>query len=172
MSHIGKIGMAIASIIGISMIGCSSSNSSTSSEPRVVAASPIAAGKYLVMIGGCNECHTPGYEVQGMNLPEDQWLIGVPVGFRGPWGTTYATNLRRFMSSQTEDLFVQIMKARKARPPMPWESMHAMSEPDLRAVFQYIKSLPVRGDVSPEFVPAGVEPKTPYILFEPVAPKG
>jgi hypothetical protein len=55
---------------------------------------------------------------------------------------------------------------------MPWASLHAMSDQDLRAVYKYIKSLGPAGKPAPEYVAPGEEPKTPYIVFEPVFPKG
>lgn len=61
-----------------------------------------AARKYLVQIGGCNDCHTPGYPQTGGNVPLPQWLTGVPVGYRGPWGTTYASNLRLYVDPMSE----------------------------------------------------------------------
>ena len=44
-------------------------------------------------------------------------LTGVPVGFRGPWGTTYASNLRLYVQQFTADTWVQVMHAREVRPP-------------------------------------------------------
>lgn len=46
---------------------------------------PEERGKYLVLIGGCNDCHTPGFiESDGKGPAESEWLTGSPVGFRGP----------------------------------------------------------------------------------------
>lgn len=139
---------------------------------KVSAESQVEAGKYLVLVGGCNDCHTAGYDQKGRAISEDQWLTGVPLGWRGPWGTTYPSNLRLFMTKfKTPEEFITMARARNARPPMPWESLHAMSDDDLRAIFSYIKSLPVTGDATPEYVPPTMEPKTPYLLLEPVMPK-
>ena len=44
----------------------------------------IARGRYLVTIGGCSDCHTPGYPEQGGAVPESQWLTGVAVGKGAP----------------------------------------------------------------------------------------
>ncbi len=53
----------------------------------VNAVSQIDAGRYLVKIGGCNDCHTPGYVEQlmmtGKAMPEADWLMGSDVGFAG-----------------------------------------------------------------------------------------
>ncbi|WP_428937647.1 hypothetical protein [Fontivita pretiosa] len=139
---------------------------------RVVSSSPVNAGRYIIMTAGCNDCHTPGYMESGSKVPEELWLTGVPVGWRGPWGTTYASNLRLFVKDFDEDTFVQVVRARNTRPPMPWSSLHAMSDADLRAVYGYIKSLPIRGQRMPEYVPPGQEPATPYLVLEPVFPRG
>lgn len=139
--------------------------------PTVVASSPIEAGRYLILVGGCNDCHTLGYMQQGLAVPEDQWLTGLPVGFKGPWGTTYGSNLRMALSRYpSAELFVSVMRARQARPPMPWHALHSMSDQDLSAVYSYIRSLPVKGEDAPAYVPPGEEPKTPYFPFEPQMP--
>src|SRR5688500_13046001 len=54
----------------------------------------LAQGEYLVKIAGCNDCHTPGYMQAAGEVPKEQWLLGNPLGFHGPWGTTFAVNLR------------------------------------------------------------------------------
>lgn len=56
----------------------------------------IERGRYLAKIGGCNDCHTPGYGLSGGQVPEAQWLVGDQLGWNGPWGTTYPSNLRLF----------------------------------------------------------------------------
>ena len=50
--------------------------------------------RYLITIAGCNDCHTPNYPQSGGKTPEKEWLTGDALGWRGPWGTTYAPNLR------------------------------------------------------------------------------
>lgn len=142
-------------------------------QPSVQAANPIEAGKYIVAIGGCNDCHTPGWmHTGGAGIPDEALLTGSPVGFRGPWGTTYASNLRLFASQFTEENFVKVLKSRNTRPPMPWSTIHAMSDKDLGAVYKYITSLKPVGKPVPTFVPPGVEPKTPYVVLDPtLAPK-
>src|ERR1041384_6471153 len=62
----------------------------------------VKRGRYLVQIGGCNDCHTPGYPLSGGKVDEKLWLTGERLGWRGPWGTTYASNLRIVASNMTE----------------------------------------------------------------------
>ncbi|MDD3446398.1 MAG: hypothetical protein PHS60_13360, partial [Zavarzinia sp.] len=65
-----------------------------------------ARGRYLVQVAGCNDCHTPGYGPAGGAVDESLWLTGDGLGFQGPWGTTYPTNLRLLLSGMTEDQWV------------------------------------------------------------------
>jgi cytochrome c553 len=139
----------------------------TPAEPSVVARTPEQAGRYLVRASGCNDCHTPAFMVLGERVPESQWLTGNAMGFRGPWGTTYPSNLRRFVQPFTAEQFVEVVRKRNDRPPMPWPSLHAMSDADLKSIYAYIKSLPVTGAATPDFVPPGAEPRTPYISMVP-----
>ena len=128
-------------------------------------------GRYVIAVGGCNDCHTPGFMEKGWAVPETEWLTGVPVGWKGPWGTTYASNLRLFLKDFDEDTFVQVARSRNSRPPMPWPNLHAMSDTDLRSVFRYIRSLPLKGEPMPAYVPPGQEPSTVYVEMSPQTPK-
>ena len=74
-------------------------------------------------------------------------LKGTPLGWQGPWGTTYAANLRLIAKDKgSEDGFVQYAKTFQARPPMPFFNVHAMDESDIRSLYQYIVSLGEPGD--------------------------
>ncbi|MGE5609645.1 MAG: cytochrome C [Bacillota bacterium] len=148
------------------------SQNDVTSGMHVTGGTAVQAGRYLVMVGGCNDCHTPLFMQKGMAVPESEWLTGVPVGWRGPWGTTYGSNLRLLVQMVSEDGWVKMMQTRDARPPMPWTSLHATSEPDLRAVYQYIKDLGPKGESMPGALPPGQEPTTPYLVMEPQMPKG
>lgn len=44
------------------------------------------------------------------------WLTGSPMGWRGPWGTTYAVNLRLSVESYTEDQWVDLLHNRNKMP--------------------------------------------------------
>jgi mono/diheme cytochrome c family protein len=127
----------------------------------------VARGRYLITIGGCNDCHTPGYMEKGPAVSESEWLTGMPVGFQGPWGTTYASNLRLVIGKQTEAEW--IAHARKERlPPMPWFNLRAMTDDDLKAVYAYVRSLGAPGNPAPAYVAPGGKVNTPYFVFVPV----
>lgn len=145
---------------------------SPAEAPYVHADDPAAAGEYLVRVGGCNDCHTAGYNEAGGKMPVEEWLTGMPVGFRGPWGTTYPANLRLLASTMSADQWVQLYGRRELRPPMPWWALHDMSEADLRAVHTFIRSLGPAGEMAPAYVPPDREPETPFILMVPQEPRG
>jgi mono/diheme cytochrome c family protein len=127
--------------------------------------SGVDRGKYIVKISGCNDCHTPGYVQAGSDVPEEVWLIGDELGWYGPWGTTYPTNLRLYMRNFTEEEWVEKAKTLRARPPMPWFALNQMAEEDLRAVYQFVRSLEPYGDPAPPYLPPGREPRQPYVQF-------
>ena len=128
-------------------------------------AQQIERGRYVVAIGGCNDCHTAGYADNGGKAAESDRLKGDTLGYRGPWGTTYPTNLRLSISKMTEDGWLKYAKSLMTRPPMPWFNVQAMNDADLRALYQYVKSLGAGGSPAPAFVPAGKEPKGPFIQW-------
>ncbi len=125
----------------------------------------VDRGKYLVVIAGCNDCHTPGYLVSEGQTPEELWLTGDAFGWRGPWGTTYGTNLRIVVQGLSEDQWVTFAQNLTARPPMPWFNLNQMKDEDLRAIYRYIRHLGPGGKPAPAYVPADKEPNPPYALF-------
>ena len=131
---------------------------------------PVERGRYLSKIAGCHDCHTPGYLLSEGKVPESLWLTGDRFGWRGPWGTTYAANLRLFFASLTEDRWVAVAGSIRTRPPMPWFTLNEWQEEDLRALYRFVRHLGPAGPIAPAFVPPDREPDTPYALF-PSPPK-
>ena len=139
-------------------------------DPKKQADPQINRGRYLVKIGGCNDCHTAGYAPTGGKVPEVQWLTGDVLGFSGPWGTTYPTNLRLYMQDLTEQEWLKKARSLSTRPPMPWFNVRAMSAGDLRAMYRYIRSLGPAGKPAPAYLPPGQTPPEPAVKF-PAPPK-
>lgn len=127
----------------------------------------ISAGRYLVKITGCNDCHTKGWIATEAKIPEAAWLSGDITGWSGPWGTTYAPNLRLLIQNLSEDSWVNMAHTLQARPPMPWWTLRAMTDTDLRSIYRFIKSLGSAGQPAPSYQPSGKQPKPPYFLFVP-----
>lgn len=128
-------------------------------------AASVNQGRYLVKLGGCNDCHTAGYLLSEGKVPEEQWLQGDSFGWRGPWGTTYATNLRLRMADFTEEEWLTFAKQLKARPPMPWFTLNQLKDEDLKAIYHYVRHLGSAGSPAPAYLPPGEEPHTPFALF-------
>ena len=125
----------------------------------------VARGKYVVSIAGCNDCHTPNFPMKGGEVPESEWLTGDALGWRGPWGTTYASNLRIYMQGMSEEQWIKTAKTLKARPPMPWFNVRRMSTTDLRAIYRYVRHLGPAGKPAPAYVPPDKAPQQPYVQF-------
>lgn len=129
-------------------------------------ADDIRHGRYLIQTTGCNDCHTPGYMQKDGHVPESEWLTGDALGWQGPWGTTYPANLRLLVHSLTEAQW--LARARQPmRPPMPSPSLRAMTDADLKAIYRYVKSLPLKGAAAPAYVPPGGKVATPYLDLTP-----
>jgi len=121
----------------------------TAPDPR-----DIERGRYLVLIGHCNNCHTAGYTAASGQVDEARWLTGNPVGWRGRQGTSYAINLRLFVQNLSADDWLRTVRNVQSRPPMPWWSLRETTDTDLRAMYAYIRSLTPLGEPAPAFLPA------------------
>ena len=127
----------------------------------------VARGLQVSITGGCNDCHTAGYNESAGKIDPAAALKGIPVGWQGPWGTTYAVNIRLVVKDKSEDDFVHYAKTFKTLPPMPYYNVNAMDESDLRSLYQYIKSLGDPGDPMPGTVPPSGTPATPFVVMAP-----
>lgn len=134
------------------------------------AADLTARGRYLIRTSGCNDCHTAGFAMSDGKVPEKDWLTGDALGWQGPWGTTYAPNLRLYFRTLDEDSWVKVAKAREFRPPMPGPSLRAMTDDDLRAIYRYARALGPAGGAAPAYAPPGQKVAGPVVVF-PAPPK-
>ena len=85
----------------------------------------------------------------------------------GPWGVSFAANLTpdngTGMGGWTEELFIKAMRTgkhlgvgRNILPPMPWLSLAALSDEDLKAIFAYLGSIKPIGNAVPQPIPPQV----------------
>ncbi len=126
----------------------------------------IARGRYLIVTGSCNDCHTPRYAEQGGRIPEVEWLTGDTIGWQGPWGTTYAANLRlRFQQMSESEWLARAHQT--MRPPMPSPALLGMTRGDLMAIYHYVRHLGPKGNPVPAYAPPGASVVTPYYDFTP-----
>jgi mono/diheme cytochrome c family protein len=94
------------------------------------------------------------------------WIgAGTNTAFAGPWGVSFTANLtpdkETGLGNWTEDMFVMALKTgrhegkgRPILPPMPFQYVGSLSDEDLKAVFAYLRSLPVVRNR----VPAPIDP--------------
>lgn len=126
---------------------------STSLLPAIAAdsTSQVKRGRYLVTLGGCNDCHTPGYF---LGKPDaSRYLGGSDVGFFLPGlGTFYGRNLTpdkaTGLGSWTEKQIVTALQTGKRpdgrvlAPVMPWRAFAHLTRADAYAIAAFLKSLP------------------------------
>lgn len=133
--------------------------------------SQVVRGRYLVQVSGCNDCHTEGYMPREGNVPEAEWLQGSGMGFAGPWGVTYASNLRLLVRDMDIGEWRTHARAPR-RPPMPWFNLARMTDADLDAIYRYLKSAGPAGQPAPAAIAPGQPIPTAHIVFVPQPPGG
>jgi mono/diheme cytochrome c family protein len=126
----------------------------------------VERGRYLVGVGACHDCHTPGFNEALGKVPQSQWLVGNSVGFQGPWGTSYPVNLRLYVQNLSEAQWLARVR-QPMRPPMPWFNLRDMKDDDLVAMYRFMRSLGPMGEPAPVAAAPGQRVTTPYIDFVP-----
>lgn len=147
--------------------------SAAAAQPAARASDPdtISRGRYVALIGSCNDCHTSGFAPSGGKVPESQWLTGSSLGFSGPWGTTYPSNLRTKIGAMDLATWKAYARALTTRPPMPYWALNEMSEADLEALWSFVHSLGPAGEAAPAALPPGQEPSGPVVRFPSPPPE-
>lgn len=130
----------------------------------------VERGRYLVQIAGCNDCHTENYLQAPDQVPESAWLLGAGLGWSGPWGTTYASNLRLLLPQLSEAQWLQLARNANYRPPMPNHALRLMSDQDLLSFHRFVSHLGPAGTPAPAFVPPPGKPAGPLVVFPSPAP--
>ncbi len=127
------------------------------------ASSQVQRGKYLVTLGGCNDCHTPGYFFGKPDMA--RYLGGSDVGFAIPGlGVFVAPNLtpdkETGLGKWTRQQIVTALTTGKMptgrilAPIMPWQAFAHLSKSDAQAIAAFLQSLkPVNHQVPGPFGP-------------------
>jgi mono/diheme cytochrome c family protein len=160
----GKKALAVIAVASLAAAAASAAD-----QPSGRMSDEATRGRYLVRITGCNDCHTAGYAEYAGKIEESLWLTGDRLGWRGPWGTTYAANLRLTVKDMTADQFV-ILARSPLRPPMPWFNLRDMKDSDVKAIYAYLKHLGPAGEPAPAYLPPDKSPAGPFVKF-PEPPK-
>ena len=141
--------LILATLLALASIGAMASDPS------------VERGRSIALESGCVACHTPN----GASSPERNWLTGNTTGQLGPWGTTYASNLRVSLSRMSEDTWVRYAKALKVREPMPADAMKHLREDELRAFYRYVRAAGVAGAQVPYAMAPGELPPAPFVAY-------
>ena len=132
----------------------------------------LSRGKYLVNLGGCMDCHTPGYFLGKPDM--SRYLGGSEVGFEIPGlGVFHGRNLtpdnETGLGTWSSDDIVRAIQTgvrpdgRQLAPIMPWMTFSKLTKDDAYAIAAYLKSLPpVNNEVPGPFGPA--EEPTSFVL--------
>ncbi len=132
----------------------------------------IKRGKYLVTLGGCNDCHTPGYFFGKPDMA--RFLGGSEVGFEIPGlGVFHGPNLtpdpETGLGTWSPEQIATAITAgkrpdgRMLSPIMPWHAFASLTQQDVRAIAAFLKSLPpVKNKVPGPFGPN--ETPTSFIM--------
>lgn len=127
----------------------------------------VARGKYLVTLGGCHDCHTPGYFLGKPDMA--RFLGGSDVGFELPGlGVFYGPNLTPDQATglggwTDAQIMTAIQKGerpdgRMLAPVMPWHALAALTPQDAQAIVAFLRTLPpvsnkVPGPFGPDQAP-------------------
>jgi mono/diheme cytochrome c family protein len=168
----GVLAIALVSVLTVQPVGAQPGVPDVAAKAGAVTPEVIARGRYMVVTGHCNNCHTADYQRNAGQVPDKDWLTGRDIGHRGPWGTTYAANLRINANKMTEAEWVAYASTLRNRPGMPTWSLRDTTPEDIRAMYHFIRSLGPVGEPSRASLPPGEEPKTPHIrvVVGPKAP--
>ncbi len=154
----------------VTLLLCAFLSSAFAAEPAHDA-NLVARGRYLSVVGGCNDCHTDGFAPSGGKTPEAEWLTGSQLGFAGAWGTTYPSNLRHRIGAMDLATWKAYARTLTTRPPMPYWALNTMSETDLEALWSFVHSLGPAGTPAPAALPPGKEANGPVVRFPAPPPE-
>lgn len=155
-----------------SLFACTAAMTLVWLSSGVLAQDPVARGKYLAVIGGCTDCHTPGYFFGKPD--EKRYLGGSEVGFELPGlGVFHGPNLtpdkETGLGSWSSAEIVTALQTgvrpdkRILAPIMPWKALAQLTKDDAMAIAAYLKSIPaVKNKVPGPFGPT--EKPTSFVM--------
>jgi len=120
-------------------------------QPKAHAESPVERGAYLVVVAGCNDCHTPGFF---FGKPDkDKFLGGSDVGFEIPGlgvfnGRNITPDKETGIGAWTDEQIAAAITTgkrpdgRQLAPIMNYAAFTHMTKEDVAAVVAYLRSVP------------------------------
>jgi mono/diheme cytochrome c family protein len=136
----------------------------------------VARGKYLVNLGGCMDCHTPGYFFGKPDMT--RYLGGSDVGFQMPGlGVFYPSNLTPDKETGLGEWSAEEIKTalqtgvrpdgRILAPIMPWPALAKLTGEDISAIVAFLQSLPPVKNKVPGPFGVGEKPSSFVMMVVP-----
>jgi mono/diheme cytochrome c family protein len=164
----GIVGTVCAAVVGLVSVTSASAQQSQ-----------VERGKYLVMLGSCTDCHTPGYFFGKPDMA--RYLGGSEVGFEIPGlGVFHGPNLTPDSETGLGNWTIaQIVTAiqtgkrpdgRELAPIMPWRAFANLTKDDVTAIAVFLKSIPAVKNKVPG--PFGANDKATEFVMKVVPGEG
>jgi mono/diheme cytochrome c family protein len=164
----GIVGVVCAAVAGLVSVTSASAQQSQ-----------VERGKYLVMLGSCTDCHTPGYFFGKPDMA--RYLGGSEVGFEIPGlGVFHGPNLTPDAETGLGNWTIaQIVTAiqtgkrpdgRELAPIMPWRAFANLTKDDVTAIAVFLKSFPAVKNKVPG--PFGANDKATEFVMKVVPGEG
>jgi mono/diheme cytochrome c family protein len=127
----------------------------------------VAHGKYLVQLGGCTDCHTPGHLLGKPDMSPGRVRRGLG-GSRPGRVRCSESHARQVtgLGNWTKDQIATAIQTgvrpdgRVLAPIMPWRAYAGLTKSDVRAIVEYLSSLPAISRKVPG--PFGLDEKPAY----------
>jgi len=171
-----RLAVILVLALSVAIASCTSQPAEEkAATPAQPAMTPLQRGEYIAAITGCNDCHTPGTFYGGPDM--HRALSGSELGWKGPWGVSYAANLTPD-SATGIGTWTNVEIERSLRsgvkkdgspilPPMPWPDFSRMNPEDMAALIVYLKSVPAVSHAVPKAIPPGAKATGAIIAFPP-----
>ena len=164
----GIVGTVCVAVVGLVSVTSASAQQSQ-----------VERGKYLVTLGSCTDCHTPGYFFGKPDLA--RYLGGSEVGFEIPGlGVFHGPNLTPDSETGLGNWTIaQIVTAiqtgkrpdgRELAPIMPWRAFANLTKDDVTAIAVFLKSIPAVKNKVPG--PFGANDKATEFVMKVVPGEG
>jgi len=164
----GIVGTVCAAVVGLVSVTSASAQQSQ-----------VERGKYLVTLGSCTDCHTPGYFFGKPDLA--RYLGGSEVGFEIPGlrvfhGPNLTPDSETDLGNWTIAQIVTAIQTgkrpdgRELAPIMPWRSFSNLTKDDVTAIAVFLKSIPAVKNKVPG--PFGANDKATEFVMKVVPGEG